>query len=80
MAFIGNSVQSVPFITDTFSGNASTVNFTLTRAPAGTASIAVFISGVYQAPTAYSLIGDAYAEKKSFGEANGGFKSNDRVS
>jgi hypothetical protein len=58
MAFIGNSVQSVPFITDTFSGNASTVNFTLTRAPAGTASIAVFISGVYQAPTAYSLTGD----------------------
>ena len=58
MAIIGNSVQSVPFITDTFSGNASTVNFTLTRAPAGTASIAVFISGVYQAPTAYSLIGD----------------------
>ena len=58
MAIIGNSVQSVPFITDTFSGNASTVNFTLTRAPAGTASIAVFISGVYQAPTAYSLVGD----------------------
>ena len=58
MAIIGNSVQSVPFITDTFSGNASTVNFTLTRAPAGTASIAVFISGVYQAPTAYSLTGD----------------------
>jgi hypothetical protein len=58
VAFIGNSVQSVPFITDTFSGNASTVNFTLTRAPAGTASIAVFISGVYQAPIAYSLTGD----------------------
>lgn len=58
MAVIGNSVQSVPFITDTFSGDASTVNFTLTRAPAGTASIAVFISGVYQAPTAYSLTGD----------------------
>ena len=58
MAVIGNSVQSVPFITDTFSGNASTVNFTLTRAPAGTASIAVFISGVYQAPITYSLTGD----------------------
>lgn len=58
MAVIGNSVQSVPFITDTFSGNGSAVNFTLTRAPAGTASIAVFISGSYQAPTAYSLTGD----------------------
>jgi hypothetical protein len=58
MSYIGNQVQSIPFITDTFSGNASTVNFTLTRAPAGTASIAVFISGVYQAPIAYSLTGD----------------------
>jgi hypothetical protein len=58
MAVIGNTVQSVPFITDTFSGNASTVNFTLTRAPAGTASIAVFFSGVYQAPTTYSLTAD----------------------
>lgn len=58
MAYIGNSVQSVPFITDTFSGNGSAVNFTLTRAPAGTASIAVFISGTYQAPTTYSLTAD----------------------
>jgi hypothetical protein len=58
MSVIGNSVQSIPFITDTFSGNASTVNFTLTRAPASTASIAVFISGLYQPPTTYSLIAD----------------------
>lgn len=58
MAYIGNQVQTVPFITDTFSGNASITNFTLTRAPAGTASIAVFFSGVYQAPTTYSLSGD----------------------
>ena len=58
MSVIGNSVQSVPFITDTFSGNASTVNFTLTRAPASTASIAVFISGLYQPPTTYTLIAD----------------------
>jgi hypothetical protein len=55
MAYIGNQVQTVPFITDTFSGNASTTNFTLTRAPASTASIAVFISGLYQAPTTYTL-------------------------
>ena len=58
MAYIGNQVQSIPFITDTFSGNASTTNFTLTRAPAGTASIAVFFSGVYQAPSTYSLVSD----------------------
>ena len=58
MAVIGNQVQTIPFITDTFSGNASTTNFTLTRAPASTASIAVFISGLYQPPTTYSLIAD----------------------
>jgi hypothetical protein len=58
MAVIGNQVQTIPFITDTFSGNASTTNFTLTRAPASTASIAVFISGLYQPPTTYTLIAD----------------------
>ena len=57
MSFIGNVVQSIPFITDTFSGTGSQTAFTLTRAPAGTASIAVFIAGVYQAPTLYTLSG-----------------------
>lgn len=58
MAFIGNTVQTVPFITDTFSGTGAQTAFTpLTRAPAGTASIAVFIAGVYQAPSAYTLSG-----------------------
>ena len=57
MSFIGNVVQSIPFITDTFSGTGSQTAFTLTRAPAGTASIAVFVAGVYQAPTLYTLSG-----------------------
>jgi hypothetical protein len=57
VSYIGNTVTTVPFITDTFSGNSATVNFTLTRAPAGSAAIAVFIAGVYQAPTAYSVSG-----------------------
>lgn len=58
MAFIGNTVTSVSFITDSFSGNASTTSFSpLTRAPAGTASIAVFIAGTYQAPSSYTLSG-----------------------
>lgn len=58
MASIGNTVTSVPFIADSFSGNASTTSFSpLTRAPAGTASIAVFIAGVYQAPGNYTLSG-----------------------
>lgn len=58
MANIGNTVTSVPFIADSFSGNASTTSFSpLTRAPAGTAAIAVFIAGVYQAPGTYTLSG-----------------------
>lgn len=57
MAYIGNTVQTVPFITDTFSGTGAQTVFTLTRAPASTASIAVFIAGVYQAPSAYTLSG-----------------------
>jgi hypothetical protein len=51
MAFIGNQVTSVPFTTDTFSGNNASTSFgPLTRAPAGSASIAVYISGVYKTP------------------------------
>ena len=58
MAIIGNTVTSVPFIADSFSGNASTTSFSpLTRAPAGTASIAVFIAGTYQSPGTYTLSG-----------------------
>ena len=57
MAFIGNTVQTVPFITDTFSGTGAQTAFTLTRAPASSASIAVFIAGVYQPPSAYTLSG-----------------------
>ena len=58
MSYIGNIPTSVPFIADSFSGNSSTTSFTpLTRAPAGTAAIAVFIAGVYQAPGTYTLSG-----------------------
>ena len=57
MAFIGNQVTSIPFITDTFSGTGGQTAFALTRAPAGSASIAVFISGVYQPPGNYTLSG-----------------------
>lgn len=60
MSYIGNQVTSVPYIIDTFSGNSVTTFFgPLTRAPAGTASIAVFISGVYKTPGLdYTLNGD----------------------
>lgn len=60
MSYIGNQVTSVPHIVDLFSGNASATSFgNLTRAPAGTAAIAVFISGVYKTPGIdYTLSGD----------------------
>lgn len=56
MAYIGNTVRSVPFTVDVFSGDGSNKDFILTRAPASTASIGVFINGLYQQPTAnYTL-------------------------
>jgi hypothetical protein len=60
MAYIGNQVSSVPFIIDTFSGTGSATVFgQLTRSPAGVASIAVYISGVYKTPGVdYTLNGD----------------------
>ena len=58
MAYIGNQTTSTSFVVDTFSGTGSQTVFTgLTFAPAATASIAVFVAGVYQAPTSYSLSG-----------------------
>jgi len=60
MSYIGNQVTSVPHVIDTFSGNGATTSFgPLVRAPAGTAAIAVFISGVYRTPGVdYVLNGD----------------------
>lgn len=60
MSYIGNQVTSVPYVVDSFAGDAVTSTFgPLTRAPAGTASIAVFINGAYKTPGAdYSLNGE----------------------
>jgi hypothetical protein len=57
MAYIGNEPTSAAFVTDLFSGNGSTVAFTMTVAPANTASILVAISGVVQSPDTYSISG-----------------------
>ena len=55
---IGNPLITTNYISDSFSGDASTVAFTLSQAPASAASIAVYISGLYQIPTsAYSISG-----------------------
>ena len=57
MAAIGNQLTSTPYVNDVFSGTGSQTAFTLTFAPATTAAIAVHVSGVYQAPSAYTLSG-----------------------
>jgi hypothetical protein len=52
MAYIGNQVTSVPFVTDVFSGDGLTSSFgPMIRIPATAASILVHIAGIYQRPT-----------------------------
>jgi hypothetical protein len=57
MSYIGNAPISAAFLTDTFSGNGSTVAFTMTVAPANTSSIIVAVTGVLQDPSTYSVSG-----------------------
>ena len=57
MAYIGNQPTSVAFVTDQFSGNGSTTAFTMSVAPANTASVLVAVSGVLQDPSTYSVSG-----------------------
>jgi hypothetical protein len=55
MAYIGNEPTSAAFVTDLFSGNGSTTTFTMSVAPANTASVLIAISGVVQSPDTYSI-------------------------
>lgn len=57
MSYIGNQPFTAAFLTDQFSGNGSTVAFTLSAAPANTNSIIVAVSGVLQDPSTYSVSG-----------------------
>lgn len=57
MSYIGNPINSVAFLTDQFSGNGSTTAFTMSVAPANTASVIVAVSGVLQDPSTYSVVG-----------------------
>lgn len=57
MSYIGNQPTSVAFLTDQFSGNGSTVAFTMSVAPATTTSILVAITGVVQDPSTYAVSG-----------------------
>jgi hypothetical protein len=57
MALIGNPLIQSAFVYDTFSGNGSTTAFTMSVAPANTASVIVAITGVVQDPSTYSVSG-----------------------
>ena len=57
MAYIGNVPKTANFAVDTFSGNNSTVNFTLRDAPATTSAILVFVGGIRQQTDSYTLSG-----------------------
>ena len=57
MSYVGNTPFTAAFLTDTFSGNGSTVAFTMSVAPANTSSILVVVTGVTQDPSTYSVSG-----------------------
>lgn len=57
MAYIGNVPTQSAFVTDLFSGDGTTTAFTMSVSPANPASILVFVSGVGQDPTTYSVSG-----------------------
>jgi len=57
MSYIGNAPISAAFLTDTFSGDGTTVAYTMTVAPANTSSIIVAVTGVLQDPSTYSVSG-----------------------
>jgi hypothetical protein len=57
MSFIGNQPSQVAFVSDSFNGNGTTTAFTMSVAPANSASVLVAVSGVLQSPTTYSVVG-----------------------
>lgn len=57
MPYIGNAPRTANFLIDQFSGDNTEVNFTLSLAPGSLISILVFISGVRQSISDYSLNG-----------------------
>ena len=57
MSYIGNQPTQIAFVTDSFSGNGSQTVFTMSVAPANTASVLIAVGGSVIAPSAYSVSG-----------------------
>ena len=55
--YLGNEPLSASYLTDYFSGNNTTVAFTLSRAPVSASSVIITISGVKQAASTYGVSG-----------------------
>jgi hypothetical protein len=53
---VGSSFNTIPFIAN-FTGNGSTVAFTLASSPASENTTNVYINGVYQQKNTYSIAG-----------------------
>ena len=72
MAFLGNLPTSATFAIDTFSGDNSTVNFTLREAPVATSSLMIFVGGIRQQIESYSLSGTTltFTEAPPTGSSN----------
>ena len=58
MSYIGNPIYQSAFVVDQFSGNGSTVAFTMSVAPAGVTNVLVAVSGVLQDPSTYGVVGN----------------------
>ena len=61
MAYLGNSPEFANFPSKFFSGNSILTDFTLNNSPPNDASLLVFISGVRQDTSAYSVNGTTLA-------------------
>jgi hypothetical protein len=57
MSYIGAQPTTAAFVTDQFSGDGSTTVFTMSVAPANSASVIVAVSGVLQDPSTYAVSG-----------------------
>ena len=55
--YLGNIPTSTDFVTDLFSGDNSTVTFTLSESPATKNAVAVYVNGVKQYVNTYNTIG-----------------------
>ncbi len=58
MPYIGNPIYQSAFVVDQFSGDGTTVAFTMSVAPAGVTNVLVAVSGVLQDPSTYGVVGN----------------------